>query len=74
MRRCLQIAPLVLLLLLASCAAPKDSYKNFPRPKYEVRTKARNGTPSVRQTWWSKGWFWQRTTGKKRTGKSIRLK
>lgn len=65
----------LLLLLLCSCAAPKDSYKSFPRPKYDVDTKhRRNGVPSVRQTWWSKAWFWQPMGGNKRKGKSIRIR
>lgn len=42
---------LILLLVLTGCAAPKNSYKRFPEPKYKVRTHARDGVPSVAQTW-----------------------
>jgi hypothetical protein len=66
--------PFALLLLVAGCAAPKDSYKSFPRPKYDVRQHARNGTPSVAQKWWKKAWFWQPMGGNNRKGKSIRIR
>ncbi len=64
----------LLMLLATGCAAPKDSHKSFPRPKYELRPNARNGTPAVTQRWWSRGWFWQPTTARKRKPKTIRLK
>lgn len=55
----------IIIIMLASlvdgCAAPKDSAKHFPRPKYHVETKrVRQGRASVAQTWWSHLWFWQR--------------
>lgn len=71
----MRLACILALLGLGGCAAPKDSYKCFPRPKYDVNTKhRRNGVPSVRQTWWSKAWFWQPMGGNKRKGKSIRIR
>lgn len=70
----MRLACILALLGLGGCAAPKDSYKNFPRPKYEVRQHARNGTPSVAQKWWKKAWFWQPMGGNKRKGKSIRIR
>lgn len=63
------------MVAFSGCAAPKDSNRSFPRPKYDVSTNTkRNGVPAVRQTWWSKAWFWQRMGGNKRKGKSIRLR
>lgn len=64
-----------LLVVLSGCAAPKDSYKSFPRPKYDVNTKhRRNGVPGVRQTWWIKAWFWQPLTKKQRKAHTIKMR
>lgn len=46
----------VILLFSAGCA-PKDSSKQFSKPKYTISDK--QGRPGVNQRWWSKGWFWQ---------------
>lgn len=69
----IHLRTLILLLILTGCAAPKNSYKRFPEPKYKVRTHARDGVPSVAQTWWSHLWFWE-NWGNKKQGKSIRLR
>lgn len=61
---------LLALFGLAGCAAPKDSYVHFRKPKYKVRPKARNSTPGVAQTWWSHRWFWQRHHRRIRIGKT----
>lgn len=73
----MMLRPLLLALLLpvlSSCATAKDSNKHFSKPKYKVREHARDGVPAVSQTWWSSWWFWQPLSGKRQTGKSIRLR
>ena len=67
-------ATVLTLSLLAGCAAPKDSYKQFSQPKYKIREHARDGMPAVSQTWWKSLWFWQRTGQKSRNGSAIRLR
>lgn len=65
---------ILLLPLLTSCATAKDSNKHFSRPKYKVRTHARDGVPAVAQTWWSSWWFWQKNSTRSPAGRSIRLR
>lgn len=52
---------LTLCLACTACGSSKPPHTQFHRPKYETSTKAREtrGKPSVRQTWYSKFWFWQ---------------
>lgn len=64
----------ILILLTTSCATAKDSHKHFRKPKYKVRTHARDGVPAVAQTWWSSLWFWQRNSTRPAAGRSIRLR
>lgn len=55
-----------LVLAMAGCA-PKNSHKHFHKPKYSVTDNARNGRPSVRQTWWKSWWIWTPFNEKKPT-------
>jgi hypothetical protein len=57
---------MVLAIVLAACTAPRDSASRFGERKYKVREHARDGQPSVRQTWWKRHWFWEQPLDEKR--------
>jgi hypothetical protein len=61
MKRALLHTACALLLCCASCAGGKPPHTQFHRPKYDVSTGTRAvpGKPAVRQTWFSRFWFWQ---------------
>lgn len=49
-----------ILFNMTSCAARPE--RTFSRPKYEVatRTGPAKGRAAVRQSWFQRGWFWQK--------------
>lgn len=61
MRRLLLHTGLALMVCCTGCGAGKPPHTQFSRPKYEVSTRTNpvSGKPAVRQTWFSRFWFWQ---------------